>query len=80
MMKMKHKGLLALGLIPSELEYLKQGRPLTIRLDDIGLPGQVIVILMGESNEKLKALAEQAADQLAAMSNPLIDTSKVNFQ
>jgi hypothetical protein len=67
MVKMHHKNLLTLGLNPAELDHLKQGQPLSIRLDDVGLVGHVIVIIPGESDEALKRAAEEAANKIEAM-------------
>lgn len=72
MVKLHYKNLLTLGLIPAELEHLKQGQPIQIRLDDLGLTGQVIVIIAGESNEKLEEAAKAAADRLEKMSSKRI--------
>lgn len=79
MLKMKWRNLLTLGLNPKELEHLKHGQPLTIRLDDVGLPGQMIVIVTGDSDEALKRMAEGAADKLANQQKQLqeiIDTNQ----
>jgi hypothetical protein len=82
MVKMKHKGLLLLGLIPAKLEHLKQGLPLRINLADIGLPGQGIAIIVGENHEKLKRMAEDAAERFMQMDadKPRIDVSQVKLQ
>jgi hypothetical protein len=62
--KMRFKGMLTIGIIPSELEHLKQGQPLRIKLDDLGLKGQSINIIVGDNNERLKKIMEQAAIEL----------------
>lgn len=69
MLKLKHYGLLVLGLIPSELEHLKQGQPLTIKLDDVGLPGQGLVIVTGDNNDKLRQMAEEVAERLVKVND-----------
>ena len=63
MVKMKIGRMLTIGLIPSELEMLKQGHPLHCDMKDVGDKGHIILIV-GDSNEKLKQMAEQAAAQI----------------
>lgn len=53
MVKLKHKGLLVLGITKTELEMLREGAPLPIPLVDVGLKGQTIMLIPGESNEML---------------------------
>lgn len=55
MLKIKKGKLLVFGLTPSELEHLKNGNPLQIKLGDIGLTGAGVIIFVGDSNEKMKA-------------------------
>ncbi len=49
---------LILGLIPKELEILKQGQPLIVKLDEVGFPGAVVTIIVGETNEQLKEMVD----------------------
>lgn len=63
MVKMKFGRLLTIGLIPEELEILKAGHPLHCDMADVGDRGHII-LLVGDSNEKLKNIAEQTAAQL----------------
>jgi hypothetical protein len=58
MLKIKRGKLLVFGLTPSELEHLKTGHPLQIKLDDIGLQGAGCIIFVGDTNEKMKAQFE----------------------
>lgn len=78
---------LILGLIPAELEILKQGQPLVIKLDEVGFPGAVVTIITGETNEKLKEIVEAVNRKRALMESvgpinvradegPQIDLSK----
>jgi type II secretory pathway component PulF len=60
--KLRHKGLLVLGLPRKELEALQAGFPLPVMLEDVGLKGQVIYILAGENNEQLERVMKKAAD------------------
>lgn len=60
MLKVKRGSLLVFGLTPDELEHLKQGQPLNIKLDDIGIPKAGVVIFVGESNEAMKKKFESA--------------------
>ena len=48
-----------LGLIPKELEVLKQGQPLVVRLDEVGYEGATITIITGSTNEELKEIVEK---------------------
>ena len=63
MVKMKYGRMLTIGMTPQELEMLKQGHPLHCNMADVGDKGH-IVLIVGESNEKLKQMAEQVAAQL----------------
>jgi hypothetical protein len=62
MVKLKHKGLLVLGLTKTELELLREGAPLPISLTDVGLQGQMIMLIPGESNEMLLRTMNTVAD------------------
>lgn len=64
MLKVKHKGFLALGINKKELDVLVEKRQLFIKLDDIGLPGQRLVLIYGETNEILANMGEDIADRL----------------
>lgn len=58
MLKIKKGKLLVFGLTPTELEHLKQGNPLQLKLDDIGLQGAGVIIFVGDTNEKMRAQFE----------------------
>lgn len=65
MVKMRHKGLLVLGLNRKEMEMLTQhGAPLDIPLDDLSdkLKGQRVMIIPGEDNDKLAKIMNAVAD------------------
>lgn len=64
MVKMKYKNMLAVGIIPSELEHLKNDQPLNIKLDDIDLPGHVLVIFVGKDNQALKRVFDEVSEKL----------------
>lgn len=79
---------LILGLIPKELEILKQGQPLIIKLDDVGFPGAVVTIIAGDTNEQLKEMVEAVNRRRALMDSvgpveirpdegPQLDLSKI---
>jgi hypothetical protein len=63
MVKMKIGRMLTIGLIPAELEMLKQGHPLHCDMKDVGDKGHIILVV-GDSNEKLKRMAEEAASAI----------------
>jgi hypothetical protein len=58
MVKLRHKGLLVLGVAKEELDALRDGMPLPIPLADLheSLKGQMVII-----NEQLKQLMERIA-------------------
>ena len=53
MVKLKHKGLLVLGINQKELEMLREGAPLPIPLADVGLKGQMIMVIPGSDDQML---------------------------
>lgn len=67
MLKIKRGKLLVFGLTPQELEHLKTGHPLQIKMDDVGLEGAGVIIFVGDSNEKMKAQFEQSGIDNAPM-------------
>ncbi len=64
MLKLKHKGFLMLGINKKELDTLIERRQLFVKLDDMGLPGQRLVLVYGETNEILANMGEDVADRL----------------
>ncbi len=64
MLKVKHKGFLMLGINKKELDTLVERRQLFVKLDDVGLPGQRLVLVYGETNEILANMGEDVADRL----------------
>lgn len=64
MVKIKHKGLLVIGLNDKELKLLKSKLPVMIALDDIGLPGQGVVVVHNHTNELLLNQAKDIAGRL----------------
>ena len=70
--------LLVLGLNPKEVEHLKQGNPLQVKLADVGGEHSQVILFMGESDEEMKKRFERSG--LANPTSPVIDLSKVRFQ
>lgn len=64
MVRLEYKNLIVLGIVPSELEHLKQGQPLNILLES----NLFVAIIPGNSNEELLKTAKEAADRLEAIS------------
>lgn len=64
MVKVKHRGLLGIGLNKKELKRLSHGEPIMIMLDDVGLPGQGIAIFHGDTNEVLTNMAKDIAERV----------------
>lgn len=62
--KLRHKGLLVLGLNKEELDALREGQPLPVPLGDLApaLKGQMVMIIPGKDNHQLKMLMERIAD------------------
>lgn len=76
MVKLKHKGLLVLGLTKQEQEALREGKPLPVSLEDLGLKGQMILLIPGEDNEQLKRTMEQVADAYQNGATSVIEIAK----
>lgn len=62
MVKLKHKGLLVLGITRDEMNALRDGFPLTIPLEDVGLKGQQVLIIPGPDNRALERVMNTVAD------------------
>lgn len=62
MVKLKHKGLLVIGITKRELEMLTEGAPLPVLLEDVGLKGQAIMLMPGQDNEGLLRIMNMVAD------------------
>lgn len=64
MVKMRHKGLLVLGITREELQHLREGAPMPIPLADLheSLKGQMVMLIPGENNDSLKRIMEIAAN------------------
>lgn len=77
MLKAATHRMLVLGLTPRELEFLREGKPIISKLDDVGYDA-VVTIFVGESNEQMKAMLESAnyRKQLKDLV-PKIDLSQV---
>lgn len=69
--------LLVLGLNPKEVEHLKLGNPLHVKLADVGGEHSQVILFMGESDEEMKKKFERSG--LAQPKPGLIDLSKVTF-
>jgi hypothetical protein len=61
MVKMRHKGLLVLGITRQEMSALRDGAPLPVPLEDVGLKGQHVLIIPGEDNAALNRVMQMAA-------------------
>lgn len=63
MVKLKHKGLLVLGITKEELQALLEGQPLPVPLGDLSdkLRGQMVMLIPGKDNTQLKGLMEKVA-------------------
>lgn len=55
---------LVLGLTAKELELLKEGKPLMVRLDDVGYDA-LVTIITGENNEQLKRMMDEVNQRIA---------------
>lgn len=64
MVKLRHKGLLVLGMTRIEMDQLREGRPLDIPLADLSpsLKGQRIMIIPGEDNASLNRVMQDVAN------------------
>lgn len=64
MVKLRHKGLLVLGLNKEELGALRDGQPLPVPLEDLSptLKGQMVLLIPGEDNRQLERVMNQVAD------------------
>ena len=69
--------LLVLGLNPAEVEHLKQGQPLKVNLDNVGAPGNQVILFMGSSDEEMMKRFNRS--ELKEESK-IIDLSKVRLQ
>lgn len=64
MVKLRHKGLLVLGINRKEMDMLREGAPLPVPLGDLheSLKGQMVMIIPGESDVSLKRVMETVAN------------------
>lgn len=65
MVKLKHKGLLVLGINRKELKALvEEGQPLPVPLEDLDpkLKGQMVMIMPGEDDQALLRVMNMVAD------------------
>lgn len=76
MVKLKHKGLLVMGITKQEQEALRDGKPLPVSLEDLGLKGQMILLVPGEDNDSLKKTMEQVADAYQNGATSVIEIAK----
>ncbi len=78
MVKLRHKGLLVLGVTRHEMDQLREGRPLDIPLGDLGaaLKGQRVMIIPGENNESLTRVMNTVADAYANGATSPIEIAK----
>lgn len=78
MVKLRHKGLLVLGLTREEMSQLRDGAPLDIPLGDLGpaLKGQHVMIIPGENNESLQRVMNTVADAYTNGATSVIEIAK----
>lgn len=78
MVKMRHKGLLVIGMNKKELEMLTEGAPLPIPLGDLhaSLKGQMIMIIPGKDDESLKKVMETVAGAYENGATSMIEIAK----
>lgn len=64
MVKMRHKGLLVLGLTRDEMNAMRDGAPLTVPLEDLDprLKGQQVLLVPGEDNASLGRIMNMVAN------------------
>ncbi len=65
MVKLKHRGLLVLGINRKEMEALREGMPLPVPLVDLDpkLKGQMIMIIPGEDDQALLRVMNTVAEE-----------------
>lgn len=63
MVKLRHKGLLVLGINKKELDMLMEGAPLPVPLGDLDqkLRGQMVMLIPGRDDNQLKKVMETVA-------------------
>jgi type II secretory pathway component PulF len=64
MVKLRHKGLLVLGITRKELDALREGAPIPVPLGDLheSLKGQLVMLIPGEDNGSLKRVMDTVAN------------------
>jgi len=62
MVKLKHKGLLVIGITKRELEMMTEGAPIPVQLTDVGLKGQMIMLMPGQDDQSLLKVMNMVAD------------------
>ena len=64
MVKLRHRGLLVLGITKEELDALREGMPLPVPLADLheSLKGQMVMLIPGQDNLQLSGLMNKIAD------------------
>lgn len=65
-----------MGITKQEQEALRDGKPLPVTLEDVGLKGQMILLIPGEDNEKLKRTMEKVADAYMNGATSAIEIAK----
>jgi hypothetical protein len=64
MVKLKHKGLLVIGINKKEMELMREGAPIPVSLVDLDpkLKGQMIMIIPGSDDQYLLRVMNTVAD------------------
>ena len=78
MVKLRHKGLLVLGINKKELDALRDGAPLPIELVDLhpSLKGQHILIIPGSDDKMLMRIMTNVADSYEQGATSIIEIAK----
>jgi hypothetical protein len=78
MVKMRHKGLLVLGITRQELNALREGAPLPVSLSDLhpSLKGQNVLLIPGEDNRSLERVLQMAATAYENGATSVIEIAK----
>jgi type II secretory pathway component PulF len=76
--KLRHKGLLVLGITRDELLALREGQPLPVPLGDLheSLKGQMVLLIPGEDNGKLNDVMQKVANAYEQGATSVIEIAK----
>lgn len=79
MVKLRHKGLLVIGMTRQEMQALIEGAPIHVPLVDLhpSLKGQAVIVLPGEDNQQLERVLNVVADAYENGATSAIEIAKV---